>query len=121
MSLSPQSERHWDSSVTASRSGRVPQNQPTGRAIESAVGDRQLQERVQQVINSTGYHVLSRSVEVHATDGCVTLTGAVSRYYLKQLAQTAAMQVAGVNGLQNELRVTSVRDDSSGSTAQPQG
>ena len=46
-----------------------------------------------------------RPVSVVANDGQVRLTGHVLSYYAKQLAQTAAMSVEGVQGISNDVVV----------------
>lgn len=46
-----------------------------------------------------------RSVSVSVADGVITLRGRVPSYYLKQLAQTAALRLCGERGLYNEVDV----------------
>lgn len=59
---------------------------------------------VARAISATGR--FSRShLDVSVSGGVVTLRGRVSSYYEKQMAQTAALTVAGVCQLQNELDV----------------
>jgi len=67
--------------------------------------ERELAGEVRQALRSTGYAAL-RMVRVFADGQLVTLQGRVPSYYLKQVAQTAAMDVAGVRELHNELEVS---------------
>ena len=49
---------------------------------------------------------LGRTVGLSVEDGCVELSGAVSSYYLKQLAQSIAMSIGGVRRVVNDLEVS---------------
>ncbi len=66
----------------------------------------QLQRRVKTALTSSDYLPL-HDIKVEACDGVVTLSGKVSRYYLKQVAQTTVLGVSGVNRLHNGLVVRS--------------
>jgi len=46
-----------------------------------------------------------RGLEFSIDDRCVTLSGRVRTYYLKQLAQTVAKSVSGVQSVKNEIVV----------------
>jgi osmotically-inducible protein OsmY len=63
-----------------------------------------LAERVEQALRATGYPPL-RAVAVSVCGPLVILQGRVPSYYMKQLAQTAALAVAGVRELRNEVDV----------------
>ena len=52
-------------------------------------------------------HPALRQLRVEETESAIVITGHVSSYYLKQLAQEAVMPVRGVRELHN--RVTVVR------------
>lgn len=47
----------------------------------------------------------ARYIHVAASDGAVTLTGAVESYFEKALAEAAALRVAGVRSVANDLAV----------------
>jgi osmotically-inducible protein OsmY len=66
--------------------------------------ERGLAECVQRSLRNARHQEL-RSVEVGVHEGLVTLKGNVETYYLKQLAQATAMQTAGVELVQNQIRV----------------
>lgn len=66
--------------------------------------DGNLRRSVQRAINALGYMQL-RSLSISAESGTVRLDGRVTSYYLKQIAQVRAMEVAGVENLHNELQV----------------
>ena len=71
-----------------------------GRAGETA----DVAQRVVWSLGATGRFGTSQLC-VSASRGVVTLRGRVSSYYQKQLAQTAAMRVAGVEQLENQVEV----------------
>ncbi len=66
--------------------------------------DRELGAAVQAALSARRDGRL-RAVRVAAQDGQVFLTGEVPTYYAKQLAQHAAMSVASVRRVHNELVV----------------
>ncbi len=50
-------------------------------------------------------HCGLRYVQCTYADGCVTLSGEVASYYLKQVAQTIVGKQANVSNVDNQLRV----------------
>jgi len=62
-------------------------------------------DQIQQVLRDSGYSEL-RLVAVSARDEVVVLEGNVSCFYLKQMAQTAALAVPDVQRISNELKVS---------------
>ena len=64
-----------------------------------------------------------RKLAVEETDSAVVITGSVSSYYLKQLAQEVVLAAAGAVDLVNSVRVTdnsqtdSSQDDNARQTA----
>jgi osmotically-inducible protein OsmY len=66
--------------------------------------DGELLERVDNALRNSGYSTLRR-VKVSISRGRVRLAGQVGSYHLKQIAQTAAMSVEGVQELDNRLIV----------------
>lgn len=66
--------------------------------------DRHLAERVEHALRATGYGAV-RSVEVFVNARIVILVGRVPCYYLKQVAQAAALAVPGAHHIRNELDV----------------
>jgi len=65
---------------------------------------QQVERDVQTALHGTGFHELRR-VDVLGDEGHVTLDGTVSRYYLKQVAQTVAHKLEGVRSVTNRIRV----------------
>jgi osmotically-inducible protein OsmY len=63
-----------------------------------------LGQRVELALRATGYLPL-RGVEVSIDGQRAILTGRVPSYYLKQIAQTAALSVPGVLDLRNDVQV----------------
>jgi osmotically-inducible protein OsmY len=63
-----------------------------------------LAERVERALCATGYGPL-REVEVTVHARLVILGGRVPSYYLKQVAQAAALTVPGARHLRNDLDV----------------
>ncbi len=66
--------------------------------------DLRLAERVGRALRATGYGPL-RDVEVTARARLVVLRGRVPSYYMKQVAQTIALAVAGAQDVRNHLDV----------------
>jgi hypothetical protein len=63
-----------------------------------------LAERIEGALRATGYPAL-RVVDVTVADQLVILDGRVPSYYMKQLAQAVAMEVATDRKLRNDLHV----------------
>ena len=61
--------------------------------------------RADQILRQSPIPALRR-LQVKETDQEVVLSGAVSSYYLKQLAQETIMPVLGSRELRNQVRVT---------------
>lgn len=57
---------------------------------------------------ASGYPAL-RAIHCRSHDGVMILSGTVSSYYLKQIAQTVAAQADTVSQVDNQLKVRSVR------------
>jgi osmotically-inducible protein OsmY len=67
---------------------------------------KDLSDRVTRALSATGYLPL-RGIEVAIHGRHVTLLGRVPSYFMKQIAQAAALAVAGVEELANDLDVAS--------------
>lgn len=63
-----------------------------------------IQSRICRALQAAGYLPL-RNVRVAANGAEVSLCGRVPSYYMKQVAQTVALNVEGVSLLRNELTV----------------
>lgn len=72
--------------------------------VRSQKTDKQLHNRVLETLHISGYLPL-RKLSVIAHEGHVALHGRVPTYYLKQLAQCAAMSVRGVESIKNNVEV----------------
>jgi hypothetical protein len=57
---------------------------------------------------SRSAHPALRQLRVEETESAIVITGHVSSYYLKQLAQEAVMPVRGVLALVNQVTVVRV-------------
>jgi len=66
--------------------------------------DRRLKTQVERSLFGTKHQILWK-ITVLVQNQMVTLLGCVPSYYLKQLAQTAVLNTAGVLGLLNRLSV----------------
>ena len=66
----------------------------------------ELRRRVEQALASLGYPSLT-AVNCEVDSDRVVLSGALPSYHLKQLAQVAALRVAGANRVDNLVVVTS--------------
>lgn len=63
-----------------------------------------LRRRVVASLSSVGYAALSR-IDCEVDYGRIILAGSVSSYHLKQMAQVAALRVAGVHRVENRVVV----------------
>jgi osmotically-inducible protein OsmY len=72
--------------------------------VQSTESTDLVAEQVERTLRATGYPAL-RAVQVTVSGQLVHLKGRVPSYYLKQLAQVAALEVAGVCELRNDLDV----------------
>jgi osmotically-inducible protein OsmY len=75
-----------------------------GLGINATTDDAQLQCQVERQLAAAGYLSL-RAVTVTVHEGLATLRGAVNCYYEKQVAQTVAMRIDGVESLRNDIVV----------------
>lgn len=79
---------------------------PTDRTAR-ARGDRPaVAESAELCLRRNSYLALA-NVSCDCRDGVLTLTGCVSTYYLKQLAQEAVADVRGVVRIDNQIAVLS--------------
>lgn len=75
-----------------------------GPLLAESLDDLRLAEHVERALRASGYAALHGiRITVHA--GFATLAGQVPSYYLKQVAQTAALAVPGIVRIQNGLEV----------------
>ena len=82
-------------------------SRPTApQKLERHQADQCLAQSIVRRLFATGYGPLFR-VSVETSGGRVTLLGAVPTYYMKQVAQTAALSVPGVEALENAISVRS--------------
>jgi osmotically-inducible protein OsmY len=66
---------------------------------------KQLSEDIRRALLATGQMWLREVVVAANANGRVVLQGRVPSYYLKQLAQSAALAVVGVNSVENQIAV----------------
>ena len=69
-----------------------------------ADGPAQLAAAIRSALGRSGYSAL-KDVACDVTDGVALLRGCVASYYLKQVAQAAAMDAAGVHPVVNRIDV----------------
>ena len=77
---------------------------PRETCTQSQTPDEQHSECIFNALRATGLPPL-RNVQVIVHEGYVVLKGRVRTYYMKQMAQCAAMSVRGVGELRNEFEV----------------
>jgi hypothetical protein len=78
--------------------------QETALLSQQSQEDLCLAERVERALRATGYGPL-RGIAVTVQARLVILSGRVPSYYLKQIAQTIALAVAGACQVRNDLDV----------------
>lgn len=57
-----------------------------------------------RLLKASGYQSLSL-LECNVADGVMTVSGAVSSYFLKQMAQEIVLKVSGLQAVDNQLEV----------------
>ena len=72
--------------------------------VEQALTEQRLQERIENALTSNPYIPVKR-VRCRTDHGQVTLSGRVSSYFQKQMAQEAVRRLDGVCGIENLLEV----------------
>lgn len=77
---------------------------PHGPANTAKPDDETLANSVRSNLRSTGYQQLLR-IDVAVEGGHVRLSGRVGRYYLKQIAQQAAMTTRGVDTIDSQIKI----------------
>jgi len=77
---------------------------PTAPLETSTASDAQLLRDIEETLHASGYLYLRR-LTVTVSGGTVLLQGKVPTYYLKQLAQAAALATEGVEEVTNEIEV----------------
>jgi osmotically-inducible protein OsmY len=97
-SIADSTLEHSKCSIKATRLSRAMDN------LEESQSERIAQE-IYAALRQLGYSDLRR-IKCTVVDGDVQLHGELRSFYLKQLAQTAAMQTDGVRLLTNTIRVT---------------
>ncbi len=81
----------------------------SARLMEEEWHDRpSLLDEAFDTLRRTGYGQL-RTIDLQYDDGTLTLSGRVPSHFLKQVAQSAVLSVAGVLRINNELCVVSPR------------
>lgn len=85
-------------------------NQRDGRIDQPPTTERQDRrgDQVASRLAASGYPSL-RNVQCEVSEDVMVLSGTVSSYYLKQMAQTVAGQTDGVGRVKNRLQVRSTR------------
>jgi osmotically-inducible protein OsmY len=82
---------------------------PTPRANQPAVAERALLRAVQRALQSSPHPPL-RSVQCAWHEGVLILRGNVPTFFCKQLAQTVARSVSGIEAISNGIQVASQHD-----------
>jgi osmotically-inducible protein OsmY len=86
-------------------SAALPTAEKTDPLLAQGREDRCLAECVERALRATGYGPL-RDLRVTARERLIILAGRVPSYYLKQVAQAAALVVPGVHQVRNDLDVS---------------
>jgi osmotically-inducible protein OsmY len=73
--------------------------------IERSVAEQPLQQRIEMALSMNPY-LPGKRVYFRADQGQVTLSGRVSSYFQKQMAQESIRRVQGVEQIQNLLEVS---------------
>ena len=74
------------------------------QSADSQIAILSLEDRVRISFEQLGYPQLN-SVQCTATGDLMVLTGELSSFYLKQVAQSVAVKIPGVREVRNEIQV----------------
>jgi osmotically-inducible protein OsmY len=74
------------------------------RPISAIPPISRMSKLVRDLLDRSSYYSL-RGVTCDQASGQLVLSGTVANYYLKQVAQTIAVSVAGPGGVRNQIRV----------------
>lgn len=66
--------------------------------------DRLIEETARAALRASGYRTLA-DLECEVSDGHITLSGVVTSYFLKQIAQETILQIKFVERVHNAIRV----------------
>ena len=80
-------------------------NNLNSQTTSSQSPDQFLEELVRDSFEQLGYPQLT-AVKCTADGDKMLLTGALSSFYLKQVAQSVAVKIPGVREVQNEIKVS---------------
>lgn len=72
----------------------------------AARNEESLPSLARAALAESGYPPLAR-IECEAVQGTLVLSGVVSSFYLKQIAQTVVMQLEAAHGVENRVEVQS--------------
>ena len=73
--------------------------------VDQALTEQRLEERIRNAITSNP-HLPGKRVSCRADRGQVTLSGKVTSYFQKQMAQEAVRRLDGVRRIENLLEVS---------------
>lgn len=65
---------------------------------------REVENRVIAAFRGLGYLQLA-CIDCHVADGTAYLRGEISSFYLKQIAQSVALNIRGVHQVKNQIQV----------------
>lgn len=78
---------------------------PASQPADSQIATLSLEDRVRISFEQLGYPQLN-AVQCTATGDQMLLTGELSSFYLKQVAQSVAVKIPGVREVRNEIQVS---------------
>ena len=78
---------------------------PASQPADSQITTLSLEDRVRISFEQLGYPQLN-AVQCTATGDQMLLTGELSSFYLKQVAQSVAVKIPGVREVRNEIQVS---------------
>jgi hypothetical protein len=97
----------YDACLVLSRVEENSHLEPLAMVAHQGIGhDDRVRQGVLNSLRNSGYWTLSR-LECVVTDGMVVLSGSVSSYYLKQMAQTLVLRNTEIKIFENRIEVRS--------------
>jgi hypothetical protein len=101
MKTEPEEPQNPDTNMTTTCPSAEPPPQPADWPREL---DEHLRESALRFLRASGYRSLW-ALQCEVLDGIVTLSGMVSSFYLKQMAQALVLKLDAIKGVQNRIWV----------------
>ena len=90
--------------LSKEKAANMTNSESESSSADSPITELSLEDRVRISFEQLGYPQLN-AIQCIATDDLMLLTGELSSFYLKQVAQSVAVKIPGVREVRNEIQV----------------